>query len=64
MASSRSFIAIAGLIFGFLVVVHVARIAFEGTGPLHDPFFVGITLVALAAAIWSAMLLRKGSSAD
>jgi hypothetical protein len=58
--SPRAFVAISGLIFALLFTIHVARIAFEGSGPLHDPFFVGVTLVALAAAIWSAFLLLKG----
>jgi hypothetical protein len=63
MAGSRAFVAISGLIFALLFAVHVARVAFEGAGPLHDPFFVGVTLVALAAAIWSALLLLKGRRA-
>jgi hypothetical protein len=57
----RAYVATAGLIFAAMFVVHVARIASEGSGPLRDPFFVGATIVALAAAVWSAVLLgRRG----
>ena len=59
MTGGRAFIAVAALLFTLLVVIHVARIAYEGTGPLHDPFFVGATLVAFAAAIWAAWLLTR-----
>jgi hypothetical protein len=59
MQGQRAFTAVTGLIFASLFVIHVLRILFEGTGPLHDPFFVGITLVALGAAIWSAILLLR-----
>jgi hypothetical protein len=57
MKGQRAYIATAGLIFAAIFLIHVARIAFEGSGPLHDPFFVGATIVALAAAIWSVVLM-------
>jgi len=59
---SRPFIATAGGIFGLIFIIHVARIAFEGTGALYDTFFIGATVVALAAAIWAVVLLRKPSA--
>ena len=59
MRGQRAYIAIAGLIFAAIFVTHVARIAFEGSGPLHDPFFVSATIVALGAAIWSFVLLKR-----
>ncbi len=62
MRSQRIFIAVAGLLFAALFAVHVARIVFEGPTPLHDPFFVGITLIALGVAGWSAFLLVKWQS--
>ena len=61
MGGQKAYIAAAGLVFTALVVIHLARIAFEGSGPLHDPFFVGSTLIALAAALWAAILLVRGS---
>jgi hypothetical protein len=59
MTGSRAFIAVAGLLFTLLVVIHVARVVYEGTGPLHDPFFVGATIVAFVAAIWAVVLLAR-----
>lgn len=50
---------VAGLIFAAIFVIHGARIAFEGPGALHDPFFVSSTIVALGAAIWSFVLLKR-----
>lgn len=64
MPGQRAFIAAAGLIFAAIFAVHVARIIFEGPGPLHDPSFIGATLVALAAAIWSIVLLLKNRRAN
>jgi hypothetical protein len=61
MRGQRAFIASAGVVFAALFVIHVARIVVEGAGPMHDPFFLGATLVALAAAIWAAALLLRGS---
>lgn len=62
MQGQRAFTAVAGLLFASLVVIHVARIVFEGTGPLRNPFFIGITLIALGLASWSAILLFRRSS--
>ena len=59
MQGQRAFTTVAGLLFASLFVVHVLRILSEGTGPLHNPFFVGITLIALGLAIWSAVLLFR-----
>jgi len=59
VVGQRAYIATAGLIFAAIFLIHVARIAFEGSGPLHDPFFISATIVALAAAIWSFVLLRR-----
>ena len=59
MRGQRAYITTAGLIFAAIFVIHVARIAFEGWSPLHDPFFVCATIVALAAAIWSFVLLKR-----
>ncbi len=59
MQGQRAYIAIAGLIFAAIFLIHVARIAIEGSGPLRDPFFTGATIVALAAAIWSFVLLKR-----
>jgi hypothetical protein len=61
MRGQRAFIAAAGLVFAALAVIHMARIVFEGSGPLHDPFFVGATLIALAGALWAALLLLRAS---
>ena len=61
MRGQKAFIAAAGLIFAALVAIHVARIAFEGSGPVHNPFFAATTLIALAGAIWAAVLLLRVS---
>jgi heme/copper-type cytochrome/quinol oxidase subunit 1 len=57
----RAFTAIAGILFGLIFVVHIARLVAEGAGPLHNPLFILMSLVSLVLSIWSFVLLfRQG----
>ena len=59
----RAFTAIAGILFGLLFVVHIARLVAEGAGPLHNPLFILVSIVSLVLSIWSFVLLfRQGKA--
>ena len=55
----RRYIMASGALFGLLALIHVARLAMEGAGPLRDPFFIMITLLAAGLATWAVLLLRR-----
>ena len=57
----RVYIAVTGLAFAVIVVIHIARVAAEGTGLLSNPFFVLPTLAAAGLALWAAWLLKPRS---
>jgi hypothetical protein len=60
----RPFVAAAGLIFASIFAVHVARVAVEGNGPLHEPVFIATSVLSLGIAAWSAILLRRNRRDD
>jgi hypothetical protein len=55
----RRYLIVSGALFGLLALVHLARLAMEGAGPLGSPFFIVITIVAAALATWAVLLLRR-----
>jgi hypothetical protein len=56
----RAYLIITGVLFGFLTVVHVWRIAAEGT-QVANPWFIAITLVAAVLCGWAFRLLRRAA---
>jgi cell shape-determining protein MreD len=55
----RSYVITTGLVFLAVVLVHVARVAFEGMHVLHDPAFIVTTVLAIALVAWAWRLLRQ-----
>jgi hypothetical protein len=55
----RAYIGITGLIFALMFAAHVARVWAEGAGLLREPFFILITIAALALSVWAVVLLTK-----
>jgi hypothetical protein len=56
----KSYVAVTGVLFALLVVVHVWRFVVErsvGT----DPFFITVTLVSSALALWAARLVARSA---
>lgn len=49
----RAYVVTTGIVFALLVIVHLARIAAEGLGPVRDPFFVISTLLAAGLCGWA-----------
>ena len=54
----RAFLLVTGVAFAAIVVAHVWRIAAEGPRLAHEPFFVGLTIAALALSVWAFALFR------
>ena len=54
----RCYVIATGIVFGVLAALHIWRLTEEGTRLLRDPFWVLITLIAAAAAVWAWRLLR------
>jgi hypothetical protein len=55
----RAYVVTTGVLFVLVVIAHAARLVAEGSGPLHQPIFVGATLAALAVCAWAVALLRR-----
>lgn len=56
----RIYVGITGAVFGLITILHIFRVAAEGTGVLH-PFFVIMTAIAAAISVWSVVVFRKMS---
>jgi hypothetical protein len=54
----KTFVAAAGTVFAVLVLVHVWRIAEEGSGVVN-PFFIGVTVIAALFSVWAWRVYRK-----
>ncbi len=55
----KAYLATSGALFGLLALVHVWRVAEEGSGPATNPWFVAITLVAAGLSVWAFRLLWR-----
>ena len=54
----KAFLATAGVVFGLVVVAHVARMAAEPR-MMHEPWFWLLTLVAAALSAWAWRLFFR-----
>ena len=54
----KAYVLTTGIIFALLALVHVWRLVAEGTHLLTNVWWVGITLCAVALAVWAWRLLR------
>ena len=54
----KAYVVTTGIIFALLALVHVWRMVVEGTQLLTNVWWVGITVCAVALAVWAWCLLR------
>ncbi len=54
----KTYVLTSGIIFALLALLHVWRIVAEGTHLLANVWWVGITVGAVALAVWAWRLLR------
>jgi hypothetical protein len=55
----RSYVITTGLVFFAMVMVHAARVVFEGSHVLRDPAFVVTSVLAIGLVAWAWRLLRR-----
>ena len=55
----RAYVITTGLVFFAMVLVHVARVVFEGMHVLRDPAFIITSALAIGLVAWAWRLLRR-----
>lgn len=55
----KAYLATTCVVFGLLALLHLWRMVAEAGGPGKDPWFILITLLAAAFAVWAGLLLRQ-----
>ena len=60
----RTYVIATGLVFGLLLLAHVARVAVEGIQVAKDPYFVLATLVAAGLSLWAWRLVKQPASSQ
>jgi hypothetical protein len=58
----RAYIVTTSIVFGLLVLAHIARGIAEGPHVVKDPFFMLSTFVAAGLCVWACRLLMRRSS--
>ena len=54
----RAYLVTTGVMFALIAVAHVWRIAVESRALATEPWFMGLTIVAVAMSVWAFRLLR------
>jgi hypothetical protein len=54
----RPYVITTGCVFFAIVLLHGARVVFEGVHMLRDPGFIVTTVIAIALVVWAWRLLR------
>jgi hypothetical protein len=55
----KAYVATTGAVFVLITLAHILRIVLEGSRLAKSPFFILVTLIAAALAIWAWRLLRQ-----
>ena len=57
----RAYVATSGVVFGLVVIAHIARLVVEGPRALHSPVFIVASFLAVGMLVWSVLVyLRLG----
>jgi hypothetical protein len=57
----KAYLITTGVIFGLIVVMHIARAFEEGPRMAKDPFFIALTVLAAGLCVWAFRLLKTAS---
>ena len=57
----RAYLVTTGVMFALVAVAHVWRIAVESRALAMDPWFIGLTIVAVLMSVWAFRLLRTAT---
>ncbi len=55
----KAYIATTCLVFVAITIAHIMRMVGESGGPGADPWFILLTLVTAAFAVWAGLLLFR-----
>ncbi|HEY5810822.1 MAG TPA: hypothetical protein VIT67_22820 [Povalibacter sp.] len=55
----RAYVITTGIVFGLLVLAHIARGVAEGAQVVKDPFFMLSSLIALSLCAWACRLIMR-----
>lgn len=59
-ALMKAYVTTTGIVFGLITVAHIWRVAEEGPQLAAKPWFILITLAAVALCLWACRLLWSG----
>ena len=55
----RAYVITTGLVFGLVVLAHIARLVAEGVRLAIDPFFALATVASAGLSLWAWRLARR-----
>ncbi|MBI1766087.1 MAG: hypothetical protein HYR56_32180 [Acidobacteria bacterium] len=55
----KAYLITTGAVFGLIVVAHIWRVIEEGPALAKDPFYIVLTLAAVALCLWACRLLKR-----
>ena len=55
----RTYVITTGCVFFAIVLLHGARVLFEGVHMLRDPGFIITTVIAITLVVWAWQLVRR-----
>jgi hypothetical protein len=55
----RAYLITTAIMFALITVAHIARVFAESTALMRDPWFVGLTLLAIGMCGWALRLLTR-----
>jgi len=55
----RAYVGTTGLMFGLLVIAHIARLTVQGPAALRSPVFVVASFVSIGMLVWSILVFRR-----
>lgn len=55
----KAYLITTGAVFGLITVAHIARVIAEGPHLLREPWWVLLTLAAMAMCLWAVRLLGR-----
>jgi hypothetical protein len=53
----RAYVITTGVVFGLIILAHIARVIAEGPGLLKNPFYILSSLLAVALCLWAWRVL-------
>ena len=55
----KAYLITTSAVFGLIVIAHVLRLFAEGFGTIADPWFLGMTALAVGLCAWGLFLLLR-----